>query len=158
MQTDMRIVSNKKAPLATGAVRLITQSIRTRFLRLFPCTPRFLIALLPEHTATSLRIVVFVAVRISVRTARTFRDCEKPAKVPTAASQESDSRCQKAMVGRVIAASRTPPWLASGWGYRGSAPFRRAKKSLWQPHALQQINVARVRVERFESAASLDGL
>src|SRR5438132_9098927 len=53
VQTEMRIVSNKKAPPVHGADG--TQSIRTRFLRLFPC-PDFLIALLPgAHSNTANR-------------------------------------------------------------------------------------------------------
>src|SRR5438094_5461977 len=53
----------------------------------------------------------------------TFRDCEKPAKVPTRpAKNQTDSCCQNAMVGRVIAISRTPLWLPSGWGCRSRRP------------------------------------
>src|SRR6266566_5655075 len=51
---------------------------------------RFLIALLPgAHSNVTANRRLCCSVRISVRTARTFRDCEKPAKVPTG-SQESD--------------------------------------------------------------------
>src|SRR5437870_10331425 len=46
--------------------------------------PRFLIALLPgAHSNVTANHRLCCSVRISVRTARTFRDCEKPAKVPT---------------------------------------------------------------------------
>ena len=48
--------------------------------------------------------------------AATVRDYENPAK-HYAAKNQTDSR--KTLVGRVIAISRTPPWLASGWGCRG---------------------------------------
>jgi len=41
-----------------------------------------------------------------------------PAKHYQAAKNQTHTR-YKTLVGRVIAISRTPPWLASGWGCRG---------------------------------------
>src|SRR5438552_6217479 len=108
-------VLNKTAPPVHGADG--TQSIRTRFLRLFPC-PDFLIALLPgAHSNTANRRLCCSESRSELRSLLLSHDCENPAKHYQAAKNQTDSR-YKTLVGRGIAISRTPPSPASGWGCR----------------------------------------
>src|SRR6266581_984622 len=74
---------------------------------------------------------------------KSIRTRLNPAKPYQAAKNQTDSRCQKAMVGRVIAAWRTPPSLLSGWGCRDRRLSRgRRTFLLRQTHATHQVQVA----------------
>src|SRR6266705_5680615 len=92
-------VLNKTAPPVHGADG--TQSIRTRFLRLFPC-PDFLIALLPgAHSNTANRRLCCSESRSELRSLLLPHDCENPAKHYQAAKNQTDSR-YKRLVGRSL--------------------------------------------------------
>ncbi len=60
-----------------------------------------------------------------------------------------------AMVGRVIAISRTPPWLVWGWGCR-SASFHRREQSLWKSYPAQQVGKAGIGVQAVEERVNFD--
>ena len=119
-------VLNKTAPPVHGADG--TQSIRTRFLRLFPC-PDFLIVLLPgAHTNTANRRLCCSESRSELRSLLLPHDCENPAKHYQAAKNQTDSHCQDASrTGHCNFAYSALACLRMGMS--GSAPFQSMRKS-----------------------------
>src|SRR5438445_12976588 len=71
----------------------------------------------PEHTATLLRIVVFLPSESRAELRGHFGIVRSPPRFPQPARIRLIPAV-KTLVVRVIAISRTPPWLPSEWGCR----------------------------------------